>query len=239
MNFLSRKTQIWRMENSSREELIKLLEEQRNENLKKNKNIEVLNEKVIFQKVLIENYKKSMEFIGTDQSTQTDVNIVLKQSRSTQSYIESSDKSVQTSTSESESTDDQAIKKAIGMDLSAHQSTKFGSIAHDNLGILAGNFPINASTDVTRKKYKCDNCTYVTNKKSSYDDHCAEFCAVKAKKNIKCQVCDELFTYRGLRVHLNHYASGKTKPIGKHAKYSPSQHKSMLEQHKNKNKLNE
>lgn len=80
-------------------------------------------------------------------------------------------------------------------------------------------------------KYRCDVCNYRTNKKSAYDDHKAENCEIKPMKDMKCPICDRLFTYRTLRHHLNHFATGHHKSTGKHAKYTPFHHAFLLKQH--------
>lgn len=81
-------------------------------------------------------------------------------------------------------------------------------------------------------KYRCIDCKFVTNKKSAYVDHMAENCVKEPEKNMKCPICDSMFTYRTLRLHLNYYVTAKYKPIGKHAKFTPLDHAILLEQHK-------
>lgn len=88
-------------------------------------------------------------------------------------------------------------------------------------------------TSVNQKpKYVCVDCKFHTNKKSSYDDHKAENCVRKPAKNVKCPICNGLFTYRSLRHHLNYFATGKHKPNKEHAEYSQQQHLFLLEEHK-------
>lgn len=118
---------------------------------------------------------------------------------------------------------------------STHQITRkmlLASIVHDHFGMVAKSPPNVISMMAMSKKYKCANCQYSTNKKSSFDDHCAESCVTEAERNMKCPICDQMHTYRTLRLHLNHYASAKCQPQGKHAEYSPSYHKTKLNEHK-------
>lgn len=92
---------------------------------------------------------------------------------------------------------------------------------------------ISASISNTQKfKFNCGTCGLATNKKSTYDYHKAENCDRKPEKNMKCPVCKSSFTYNTLRFHLNHYATGQHRPKGEHAKYTPSYHAYLLEQHK-------
>lgn len=89
-----------------------------------------------------------------------------------------------------------------------------------------------------RKGYKCENCPHWTVKKSSMVDHQSEYCiSSKVNKTMKCPVCEKYFTYRGLRVHLNYYKSGKHDAKDGHSKYSRREHAAMLAEHiKLKNK---
>lgn len=82
------------------------------------------------------------------------------------------------------------------------------------------------------KLLRCPDCTYFTTKKSSLDDHREESCINKPIKNMQCKICLKFFTYRSLRVHLNQYVSGKHKHRDEHAKYTPEQHKTLLDEHK-------
>lgn len=81
-------------------------------------------------------------------------------------------------------------------------------------------------------KYKCIDCGFATNKKSTYKTHVAENCVQKPTKNMECPVCKGLFTYHTLRLHLNHYVTGQYRPTGEHAKHTPFYHQHLLEQHK-------
>lgn len=72
--------------------------------------------------------------------------------------------------------------------------------------------------------YQCHNCDKIYNKKSTYDDHVAEFCIESGDKDMKCPICPKMFTCRGLRLHLNHFATGKHKATKQHSKYTPQQH---------------
>lgn len=86
-------------------------------------------------------------------------------------------------------------------------------------------------TDTEIKKYKCSDCQYSTNKKSSFDDHRDEFC-VKAKpvKDMQCKFCKKLKTRRALRMHLNNYLTGQHKPCGLHANFTIAQHRQYREE---------
>lgn len=77
--------------------------------------------------------------------------------------------------------------------------------------------------------HQCGNCNYLTNKKSSYDAHIAEFCVNVPLKTIKCPICQKRFTYNGLRNHMNYYASGRYQPQHHHAKFSPADHRMFLD----------
>lgn len=70
------------------------------------------------------------------------------------------------------------------------------------------------------KRFKCPDCDYFTNKKSTMNDHRAEFC-IKATpvKNIQCKMCKKWKTRRSLRLHLNNYLTGQHKATGLHAQY--------------------
>lgn len=87
-------------------------------------------------------------------------------------------------------------------------------------------------TNVQIFKHQCVHCKFMTNKKSNFDDHVAEDCIQKPEKNMKCPICDGLFTYRSLRHHLNYFSTGKYIPTKQHANYTPEQHRILLHQHK-------
>lgn len=83
------------------------------------------------------------------------------------------------------------------------------------------------------KRYRCINCSFQTNKKSSYNDHTKESCVVKPKRDRACPICHMSFTYRQLRHHLNHFVRNKHKPKNEHANFTPADHEAILEQLKN------
>lgn len=72
--------------------------------------------------------------------------------------------------------------------------------------------------------YLCPHCSYYTSKKSSMDDHVAEFCENSPVKNIQCKICFKMFTRRGLRIHFNNFTTGKHVPRGGHADFTPEDH---------------
>lgn len=78
-------------------------------------------------------------------------------------------------------------------------------------------------------KFKCSECkVYQTDKKSNYDEH-VKGCNKEPEKNLSCPICENMFSYRTLRQHLGHYATGKHQTSNKHhTKYNPSDHKSLL-----------
>lgn len=86
----------------------------------------------------------------------------------------------------------------------------------------------NSPKTVTKKRasiqYLCPHCSYYTTKKSSMDDHAAEFCKNSPVKNMQCKICYKMFTRRGLRIHFNNYTTGKHFPRGEHADFTPENH---------------
>lgn len=73
-------------------------------------------------------------------------------------------------------------------------------------------------------QYLCPHCSYYTTKKSSMDDHVAEFCENSPVKNMQCKICFKMFTRRGLRIHFNNFTTGKHFPRGEHADFTPEDH---------------
>lgn len=61
------------------------------------------------------------------------------------------------------------------------------------------------------KKYKCENCEYATNKKSTLETHMTETCKIRrrkgllAAKNTECKYCKKKMHHNGLRSHLRHF----------------------------------
>lgn len=72
--------------------------------------------------------------------------------------------------------------------------------------------------------YLCPNCDYSTTKKSTIDDHLAEFCKTEALKTMECKICYKKFTRRGLRIHFNNFCTGKHNPRNEHAEFSCEDH---------------
>lgn len=176
--------------------------------------------------IVFDSYTQTDTCAEQTQSTQTDVKVI---DSSTQIDIGTAEESNQSE----EPIHDEA-KKTGEKDENLHfglHNMMLQSIAHDHFGMVADYPPLSALTDAMTKKYSCDKCDFTTNKKSTYDDH-YEVCAMEVDRNMKCPVCDQMHTYRTLRLHLNHYASGKCQPTGNHAKYSPAEHYTMLEEHK-------
>lgn len=104
------------------------------------------------------------------------------------------------------------------LDVTAH-TTIHERVAHDHLGMAA-------------KGRVCKDCGKLFQKSSAYNDHVTENCTTRPTKNMKCPVCYNSYTYNGLRKHLNYFATGTHRAVGDHAKFTPYQHKQMLEQHK-------
>lgn len=80
-------------------------------------------------------------------------------------------------------------------------------------------------------KYKCPDCkfAYKTNKKSNFDYHFAR-CNKGSVNDLKCPICEKVYSYDTLRQHLRHFASGKHTTTNKHhKKYTPSDHLRVLD----------
>lgn len=90
-----------------------------------------------------------------------------------------------------------------------------------------------------RKSYRCQNCPYVTNKKSTIVVHQANCGVEKLVKDMQCSICHKLFDYRRLRLHYNYFIAGLKKPEtqqhkanDEHAEYSLQYHEDLLRKHK-------
>lgn len=85
--------------------------------------------------------------------------------------------------------------------------------------------------------YKCQECGMSTKKKSTFDDHKAEFCVTKPVKDMVCPVCNNPHTRRSLRIHLGglirSLSSGRQLQ-GKHKNYTLKQHQALLAEVKSK-----
>lgn len=234
--------------NSSREELNALLSAERSENRKKAEMIEDLKRKLKLQNFMLSELKKTHE--NHLKSIQTGT--CHKQTNATQINVKFTEKSIQTEAAmaaKQTQTTQTAVKFVdccTQMDVEiSEKSIQNEELIHDQAKQIVGKANVESPTrEMILKwiahdhhfgiaaKYKCKDCTYSTNKKSSFNDHIVEFCQKEVEKNMKCPVCDQMHTYRILRIHLNHYAKGKCQPQGKHAKYSTIQHQAMLNQHK-------
>lgn len=159
---------------------------------------------------------------GKNQSTQTNVEFIDCFSQTENETAEKCTQIGYSTNSETTQTDEV-------------QEVQNVSIIHDHDYAAYAPDPPNrlVSLDPMKKKYSCTECNdFSTNKKSSFDDHRAEFCKTKAVKNMRCPICDQHHTYRSLRVHLNYYTSSNCQPKGAHAGYTQDYHKKLLTEHK-------
>lgn len=81
--------------------------------------------------------------------------------------------------------------------------------------------------------FRCSNCKFKTTKKYNLKKH-EETCQREPVREMKCPVCEKLFNYDGLRGHLRYFATGKHNAKNQHGKYTPLEHKMMLEKLKEK-----
>lgn len=85
--------------------------------------------------------------------------------------------------------------------------------------------------------YRCSKCFKYFNKKSGLDDHLTETsCAGEKKLDFKCEICEKMFTHRGLVRHLTQFLNDKHTPRGQHAKFDTEHHQTLLNSHKSKKK---
>lgn len=85
--------------------------------------------------------------------------------------------------------------------------------------------------------YFCSDCKFKTTKKSNLMQHKNAVHQQESLQKMQCPVCEKQFTYDGLRGHLRHFSTGSHDAKNQHAKYTPLEHKMMLEklkEHKNK-----
>lgn len=157
--------------------------------------------------------------------------------------------------------DQEAIHSNI--DIQSNPQQEMEVVSHENEGISATvpNFQRveNANEGVTAKEvnafdirffhsyampydkkpvrmYRCSNCSFETTKKDTLDKHEAAFCILEPVLDMKCFICEKLFTYDGLRGHLRYFATSKHSAKNSHAKYSPEDHQMLLEQLKQQKK---
>lgn len=104
----------------------------------------------------------------------------------------------------------------------ATQSSSDSSNCDTNIEMGNSKKTVNAKR--TSILYLCPHCSYYTSKKSSMDDHVAEFCENSPVKNKQCKICFKMFTRRGLRIHFNNFTTGKHFPRGEHADFTPEDH---------------
>lgn len=81
-----------------------------------------------------------------------------------------------------------------------------------------------------KMNHKCPECRYSTLNANAMKIHRQEGCrsAVVTKK-FSCDVCKAEFTYNRFRYHLNQYTKQSSHAKNGHQKYSPAQHREMLE----------
>lgn len=95
----------------------------------------------------------------------------------------------------------------------------------------------NCSATKSPTNYRCPKCSKYFNKKSSLNDHLTETsCAGEKKMDFKCEICDKMFTHRGLVRHLDQFLTNKHTPRGPHAKISTEYIQTLLNSHKSKKK---
>lgn len=78
------------------------------------------------------------------------------------------------------------------------------------------------------RMHLCPDCRYKTNKKDNLKKHQVRKHG-EIERDMKCVICDKLFLYDELRGHLRYYATGKHTAKNEHAKYTPDEHKKLLE----------
>lgn len=83
-----------------------------------------------------------------------------------------------------------------------------------------------------RKKmlHKCSNCDYSTVRGNAMKIHREEGCAsAVVDKGLSCDVCKGKFTYNTYRYHLNQYTKKSSHAKNGHQKFTPEQHRQMLD----------
>lgn len=112
--------------------------------------------------------------------------------------------------------------------------------------ILEHNYTLTlpSAENIADVPFACPDCGRTLKIKYNLETHRREHCKEsieKNDKNMKCPVCDQVYTYNGLRSHLNQFTGnkkGKHIARGEHSKVSPEDHKSILDEIKNKYKQN-
>lgn len=125
------------------------------------------------------------------------------------------------------------------------ESTEITKTAFDR-SILEHNYTLTLASaeNITDDPFACPDCGRTLKKKYNLETHRREHCKEsieKKEKKMKCPVCDLVYTYNGLRSHLNQFTGNKkVKHIarGVHSEVSPEDHKSILDDIKNKYKQN-
>lgn len=96
---------------------------------------------------------------------------------------------------------------------------------------------LNCSSTKSPTNYQCLICLKYFNKKSSLDDHLTEtLCAGEKKLDFNCEICEKMFTHRGLVRHLTQFLNNKHAARGQHAKFDTEYHQKLLNSHKSKKK---
>lgn len=83
--------------------------------------------------------------------------------------------------------------------------------------------------------YQCQFCEHKTSKKSNLTKH--EAAHLPQVRDMKCPICEKLFLYDELRGHLRYFSTGRHHAKNEHAKYTPAEHKTILENLKEQKKL--
>lgn len=82
-------------------------------------------------------------------------------------------------------------------------------------------------------KYRCPKCSKYFNKKSSLDDHLTEtVCAGEKKIDYQCEICKQMYTFKGLTRHLTQFITSKHKARGDHGNFDSAYHQILLSKHK-------
>lgn len=89
-----------------------------------------------------------------------------------------------------------------------------------------------------KQTHKCDHCSYTTEKANRMQTHVQEGCkSANPIKDMQCKICEQMFTYNGLRFHLNQYVKkGAKKATNGHQKVSVKKHCQLLKKIKEQKK---
>lgn len=159
------------------------------------------------------------------------VNGLYSEKTSTETASETAPKTYQTigGEPEFESPEFESIKqKATQNSIDASNCDKYIEMENDTKQTEESEIVTNSKKTVVTKRasiqYLCPHCSYYTTKKSSMDDHVAEFCGNPPVKNMQCKICFKMFTRRGLRIHFNNFTKEKHSSRGGHADFTPEDH---------------